>query len=411
MMYEHGMHLPFVLAELERLGEEAGSRIRSRQKALLLREICLMKEPSRRALVHRLGLRSSSVSSTLDDLLTTGLVMEVGRQTKNDRGRPRLILAPNMDSRVAISLYVEHLRLCGGIVNLEEKILLEQEVLIPKNAGSDEFLQAFEELVALLLRSVPPETTILGVAFSPVGAVDRESKRWINCNRWPNVHDVDFTPLEEKFGLPVIIRRNLETLLGYEVQTTREYQNANIVLFHWGYGIGSAYSHEGVVMETERGNYSGIGHTLINPQSQKRCQCGALGCLEAEAAIWALLPQYNAADPGNDVKQDDGYYELLSRALFGNIPFLDEAVQAVRIGLYNLCKMLSPEYVLFLSPFASNHKLVNTLKECVESSFPHEVHYEPEFRVLGGSFRGSLYANVYPLFREELQRIIGGAGD
>ena len=399
------MHLPFVLAELERLGEDDGSRAQSRHRALLFREICLMSEPSHRALVHRLGLRSSSVSAGLENLIEAGLVREVGRQNKSDRGRPRILLAPSMNSRVAISLYVEHLRLCGGVVNLEEQVLVEREIGIPKNAGVPEFLHAFEELVSLLLGFVPAEAKVLGIAFSPVGAVHQDESLWVNCNRWPQVHDVDFGPIGEKLGLPIVVRRNLETVLDYEIQTSKEYQEADVALFHWGYGIGSAYSHNGVVLETERGNYSGVGHMVINPASKKRCQCGALGCLEAEAAIWSLLPQFKTLEPGAR-EEDDGYYELLSRAILGDDRFLREAVDAVQLGLHNLCKMLSPDYVLFLSPFASNNALVKLLRERVESSFPDEVHYEPVFRVVGGSFRSSLFANVYPLFRSELRTLI-----
>ena len=399
------MHLPFFLAELERIGEKENGKAGIRHRALILREICLMAEPSHRAVVHRLGIRSSSVSAALEDLMKTGLVAEVGRTSTTDRGRPRVLLATQSSSRVGISIYVEHLQLRGGVVNLEEEVLFERSVSLAKDSDRSAFVHTFEKLVRTLIGMVPPESKVLGIAFSPIGAVDEKSQRWINCNRWHGVHDVDFAALEERLGLPIIIRRNLETVLDYEIQTTREYQVSNVALFHWGYGIGSAYANNGVVLETERGNYSGVGHLVINPNSKKRCQCGARGCLEAEAAIWALLPQFAQLEPGAR-EEDDGYYELLSRAMLRQEPFLQEAVRAVQMGLHNLCKIFSPDFVLFLSPFASNPELVKILKETVESSFPDEVHYEPAFRVIGGSFRSSLYANVYPLFRRELQKLI-----
>jgi transcriptional regulator of PTS gene len=396
-----------MIAELERLGEENGRAAGARHRALLLREICLMSEPSHRALVHRLGLRSSTVSATIEELVACNLVGEAGRQATNDRGRPRVILAPNMDSRVAISLYVEHLRLCGGIVNLEERVLVERDVPIPKNADATGFASVFVDLVRLLRRQVPPHAEVLGVAFSPVGSVNRVHKRWNNCNRWPAIRDIDFVQLERELGCPIIVRRNLETILDYELQTSLEYRDHNVALFHWGYGIGSAYSQAGRVLETERENYSGVGHTVIDSRSKKRCQCGALGCLEAQAAIWALMPQFNEIAPGAR-EEDHGYDELLARAFSDDVPFLKEALEAVLVGLRNLCKMLSPDYVLFLSPFASNQEVVARLRDCVENSFPHEVRYEPRFRVIGKSFRGALFANVYPLFRAELRRLIVG---
>lgn len=398
------MHIPFILAELERIGADETARVRTRQRAQVLREICLMPQPTRRTLIKRLGLRSSTVSATLDSLMRDGLVVEAGRQVATDRGRPRQIIALEANSCVAISVYVEHLTLCGGVVNLAEEVLTEEAVSIPKSADTAEFLTAFEALVRSLVRAVPRGSRVLGVAFSPIGAVDRRNKFWVSCNRWPSIANIDFNHLEESIGLPLIVRRNLETILDYEIQTAVEYQDKRVSLFSWGYGIGSAYSHLGTVLETERGNFSGVGHMVINPLSAKRCQCGALGCLEAEAAVWALLSRFNEIEPGAR-EEDDGYYEIVSRALLRDVPFLQEAVAAVRTGLHNLCKLYSPDYVLFLSPFASNRRLTEMLRECVERSFPDEVHYEPEFRVIGASFRGCLFANVYPLFRAELQRV------
>lgn len=341
----------------------------------------------------------------MDDLLSANLISELGVMNTSDRGRPRKIFGPNTNSRVVISIYIEHFRLCGGVVNLEEQIIAEQEVCVPQNSSGEDFVGLFVGLVQSLQSMVPSDSTILGVAFSPVGAVDRQMKRWISCNRWPQLQDVEFEVLEGTLGLPIFIRRNLETVLDYEIQTNHEYLSSNVVLFHWGYGIGYSYSYKGAVVETERGNYSGVGHMVINPNSEKRCQCGARGCLEAEAAIWALLPQFHTLQPG----PDDGYYKQLSKAILGDEPFLKEAVSAVQVGLYNVCKMFSPDYLLFLSPFSSNRDLVALLKNSAESSFPDPVHYQPTFRVIGKNFRASVYANAYPLFRREIRKLIAEA--
>ncbi len=392
-------------AEVERLSNREDLKVRSRQKAAILKEIYLMPEPSRRAIVKSLGIRSSTISALIDELIESKAIQETGRQT-NERGRPRLNLALGSNSRIILSIYAEHFQLIGGLVNLEEQVISEAVIPIPKETTSAEFIQIFDNMIEQLLALVPENAKLVGVAFSPLGTVNASNNQWSKVSRWPNIEKVDFNYITEKYGLPVKLRRNIETILDYEIQTTREFWNKDIALFHWGYGVGSSFASKGQVIDTERGNYTGIGHTLVNPDSSQKCHCGALGCLESEAAIWSLLPQYAQIDPR--VLQDvDKTYEILADAFSEKYPFFKEAMNAIKIGLYNLCKIYSPDYVLFLSPFARNSNIVATLKRTTETSFPKATNFEPEFRVIDGDYRGALYANVYPFIRDELLEIIG----
>ncbi len=221
----------------------------------------------------------------------------------------------------------------------------------------------------------------------------------------PHLKDISFSYIEEKYRIPVKIRRNIETILVYEIQTNREFRGKNVALFHWGYGIGSAFASKGNVIDTQHGSFTGIGHTLINPSSSKRCHCGALGCLEAEAAIWSLLPKYAEYDP-RVLNDRDKTYEILADSFSDRFTFYSEALSAAQTGLYNLCKIYSPDFVLFLSPFARNKKVVDSLRKTAETSFPGETGFEPVFKVIDGNYRGALFANVYPFIRKELLKIV-----
>ncbi len=140
------MHLSFMQAELDRLSNRKELKIRSQQKATILREIGLMKEPSRRAIVKSLSIRSSTISSIIDDLIDSGVVKENGRQV-NDRGRPRLNLAIASDSRFIISIYAEHFQLIGGLVNLQEKVFSETVIEVPQETECEAFINLFDNMI------------------------------------------------------------------------------------------------------------------------------------------------------------------------------------------------------------------------------------------------------------------------
>lgn len=396
---------PFLKAELYDLSRRNEVSLRSRQKARILTEVYRNHPCTRRRISTQLALRRGTVSEILRELLAVGLIRETVSPSSVKPGRPSSLLFPNIDRYVTLSFYVEGLRLRGGIVNLAEQIIGEDEVVLPREATGSDFVEAFIRLWHMLEAKTPQHSEVLAGAFSPVGAVNSEHKVWLSCNRWPQVKSIEFKEIEQRLGSWISIRRNLETVLAYEISRNPQYQSKRTALLHWGYGIGSAFSYAGTVLQTERGSSTGLGHVVVNSESTKKCQCGVLGCLEAEAALWALVPalqELGIGAPEDCVDRPDVLAELTPERPGA---FAD-ALTAVEHGVRILCKIYSPDHVLFLSPLAENHHVIERLRAAVQHSVPTTVEEAPSFRVVGTTFHGCLYANVHPVFERQLRHVI-----
>lgn len=107
----------------------------------------------------------------------------------------------------------------------------------------------------------------------------------INIKEW-----VDF-PLKkriaEDFGLPVFLENDVKALAlgeGY-LGNAKNYKNYIAVVVSTGIGGGIVLN--GNLLEGRLGNAGHVGHVIVEPKGRK-CGCGALGCVEAEASGVAI---------------------------------------------------------------------------------------------------------------------------
>ncbi len=396
---------PFVLKELESYINNVDLGIRSKYRANIIYEIFRSGSVSRSSLESHLKLRRGTISSVIQELEHIGLVKEEKPSTPPGQGRPRIILSLNSERFVVLSFYIEGLRLRGGIVSLNEDLLYENELKIPKNADGAEFIDSFVRLWGVLVANCPPGAEIVAGSFSPVGCVQSDEKIWISTNRWHSVRNVDFRQVEKLVGHTIILRRNLEAILSYEISRNPEYAKNRTVLIHWGYGIGSAYSYDGDVLKNERGTYTGIGHIQVNPNSTRQCQCGEMGCLEAESALWSLLPCIAELQVESTEEAVDRP-EILSGLSPDAHECFESAMRYFQIGLKSLCKIFAPDHLLFLSPLSNNRYVSDLIVQTVQTAFPESFQYKPTINDIGTSFHSCMYANAQPIIKATLERLI-----
>jgi predicted NBD/HSP70 family sugar kinase len=395
---------PFVLNELDQHILNNDLSIRSKYKTLIIKEVFEKNDVSRVSLEKGLKLRRGTILSVINELLEIGIIIEA-KQKNHKQGRPSLLLVPNPDKYVVLSFYIEGLLLRGGIVNLNEEVLFEHDIPIDKNADSQEFIKQFITLWQFLDEKRPKNSIIVSGAFSAIGCVQSDSKIWISTNRWPFIRDIDFKKIEKIVGNEIRLRRNLETVLAYELSRNLVYTKNKTTLIHWGYGIGSAYSYNGEVLKTERGTYTGLGHIQINPNSTKKCQCGDMGCVEAEAALWSIIPcidELKNLAPEEAVER----YDVLSNLNPTKHDCFNSALNYFGAGLKILLKIYSPDYILFLSPFTQNKFVMSLIENVVSETFPATFDYRPAVIGIGTSFYSSIFANAQPLIKETLEALI-----
>lgn len=218
---------------------------------------------------------------------------------------------------------------------------------------------------------------------------------------------IDFAVLERYSPyVPIHVRRNLETVLSYQLTTHPKYRQGGTGLFHWGYGIGFAYAHDGRLIESDFGRFGDVGHTRVYPDSNKLCRCGARGCLEADAALWALLPALHQTEPA---LADESYEfsSLLKGEWVLNLPEVQHALEAVKLSLVNTLRMFHPNRILMIGPFMENHVIASQVTRHLEDSLPPYVDpHDFQTTVVSDAFAGCLYANAYPFFTSALRSML-----
>lgn len=103
----------------------------------------------------------------------------------------------------------------------------------------------------------------------------------------PMVDDFDNINLKEEIqsylGLPVILEKDVNALLLYEIDRLQLEKEGIIVGIFLGTGLGNVFSIDGKIYRGFSGSASELGHIPV-PGFDEDCGCGKKGCIELKAS-------------------------------------------------------------------------------------------------------------------------------
>jgi predicted NBD/HSP70 family sugar kinase len=394
-----------LLSSIDRVHEGAPHRVKDEEKALLYREICTGRLPTRQGLARRLDLRPSSVSEAVQELVDDGLVVEQQARPKGKTGRPQLILSPRADRFLAISVYVDSRELKGVLVTLREEVLAEEVRALPENAGNREVSAAVLDLLKRLRARAPEGAELAGAGLSLPGTVNSRTRTWVRVARWPRLADLDFTNLEGRIDFPVVLRRMNEAELAYFLDCTPQARAGTTLLLHWGFGIGSAAAFHGELLTSSLGRFGEIGHARIGSDADAPCLCGLRGCLETVAALWALFPFLTEA-LGELPEDERELAPLLGNPRLLALPQFEKALSAVIEALVLLAVIFFPDTVLLAGPFTENPGLLRRLSDRLRRALPDYARSSITITAIPGGMPGCRRGGANPIFRQALARAL-----
>ena len=394
-----------LLASIDRVHEGAPHRVKDEEKALLFREICVGKSPTRQGLARRLDIRPSSVSEAVQELVDDRLVLETHAPLKGRSGRPQLILSPRHDRYVAISIYIDSRELKGVLVTLQEEVIAEEVSVLPPRTGKREMTAAILNLLKRLHACVPEGSELAGAGLSLIGTVNLRTRTWMSAARWPSLHDLDLSLLEAQVDFPLIIRRTNEAELEYFLDCNPRTRGTSALLFHWGFGIGSAVAFRGTILTSSLGRFGEIGHTPSLRASDAICLCGSRGCLETVAALWSLMPVLKAR-LGSVPEDEKEFAPLLGDAGLLRMPEIGTALGAVQDALLVLSMIFYPDWIILSGPFTENPSVFRTLTEGLQRALPEYARGASSFTVIPAGMPGCRRGGANPLFRQALARAL-----
>jgi glucokinase len=211
-------------------------------------------------------------------------------------------------------------------------------------------------LLELLQSSSLNLSDCLGLALSLPSLVDFNRGRVASTNdKYADALSIDLGGwCRDCLGLPLAIENDARAALRGEHLCGAAAGYSDVLLLTIGTGIGSALLIDGLPFRTrclQGGNLG--GHIPVSTHGRK-CTCGAIGCMEAEASSWSL-PAIVAGWPGVDESALNGLPSINFKELFrfadaGDAvahQVLDHCIHVWAVGTVGLVHAYGPERIVF----------------------------------------------------------------
>jgi predicted NBD/HSP70 family sugar kinase len=274
------------------------SRMGRLNKRALIRQLQKAGVASRADLARALGMSQPTAGKIVDELLALKVLEEVeaagdtgcGNGAAAQLGRPgrQLRLNRSQPSFLGIQLGITETWLAELTLGATDKDDWQMSFRLP--AGADP-ATAWERQLRAAAKKLGARK-FLGVLLSVPGVVDESASRILFS---PNIH------WSEKAVLPDIIRRlwNAPVLLVQEEYALALGHHVNqpghddFLLVDFGDGVGGAVLVGGKPLASPLPIRGEIGHTPVLG-NQRKCGCGATGCMETLVSVRGLLESFSA---------------------------------------------------------------------------------------------------------------------
>jgi len=265
------------------------------------------------------GLARSTIAQRVDQLISEGLIAEVGEAVSTG-GRPPTMLGFKADSGVVLvaDLGATHSRL--AVCDLVAHPLAETSREIEISQGPEAILNwVLEEFGNLLAEAGQSKEDVRGIGIGVPGPVDFAAGRAVHPPIMPGWDDYPIRDhLVDVYGVPVLVDNDVNIMALGEYWAMHPKVD-DFIFVKVGTGIGSGLIIGGNLQRGARGAAGDIGHVQAG-SADVMCGCGNPDCLEASAG--------GAAIARNLSKQREvaGSREVVALVQAGD----HDAIQAVR---------------------------------------------------------------------------------
>ena len=327
--------------------------MREMNRALVLDMIRRDSTVSRSDLARRSMLTKPTVSAIVGDLISEGLVHEVGfDESRSRKGRRSMLLELNAAAAAFVGIHLGVRHTSVAVADARGRIRATR--VIESFAG--QFPRAVRAL-PLVVKEVLGEAKLSrsrleGVGVAIPGLVDQATG---TCVIAPNLRFYDVpvrAKLAETFQAPTAVRNITHAAAIAEGRLGAARGVRSFVWVYVGSGIGAAIVVEGRVVYGQRGFSGELGHCAV-VDNGIQCGCGGKGCLETVASGTAIEAAARSGvgamhRTGRNTKAIDAHQVAL--AAHSGDPearrILARAGDYLGMGISYLLNLLNPEMVV-----------------------------------------------------------------
>lgn len=276
----------------------------------------------------------STVLKGIDELLKQGLIIEAGIG-ESQGGRKPIWLAVNPDGGYFIGIEFYARRIFSVVLNLTGEKIYRNKTDIEPDSDSTAILQAINSVIKEMLDFLGSAASkVFGIGIGVPGQINKQagiSIEYGHIHGWSNIRIKD--EIEKTFDIPTYIENNTK-VMALAHKWLKPYGETEDFLFLCiRSGIGMACMLNDRLYLGKNNNAGEIAHFAL-PNSNRRCYCGKIGCLDMEASNDAILSKIREG-----IKV--GRFARLS-AMVDNPDAIDmdTFVQAVKMGYDDAMELL-----------------------------------------------------------------------
>ena len=259
---------------------------RGHNRSLVLQTLLHQDGLSRADIARETGLTRVTISDLVSELLSAGLVREVGQREDARPGKPATLLEFNTDASHVIGLDLsDHTTFRGAVMRLDGSVVARSETALAGRKGA-EAVALVEALISELVAST--DRPLLGIGIGSPGVVDLAG----TVLSAPNLawHDLPLQrDLEARYGVPVVVANDANAAALAEHSFGGA--SGDMMLIAIGHGVEGGLVLGGRSLFGSRYAAGEIGHVTVGTDGGPTCACGKQGCLEA----WLSAPRLEEA--------------------------------------------------------------------------------------------------------------------
>ncbi len=235
------------------------------------------------------SLSTPKVNSVLAELMEDGIVKEYGKVDTAGGRRPTIYgLEANSCFFIGVDVKQDYVNL--GISDLQSNLQKTQYNLAYELKNDQQSLEQLCQLIEEFIKqSKVPKNKILGLCLNLTGRINHRtgySYSFFNFQEEPlsNV-------LESRLGMKVYLENDSRAMAVGEFNFGSVKDEQNVLFINLDHGIGMGVMIDGAIYYGKSGFAGEFGHLPVY-NNEIICHCGKKGCLETEAAGWALVRKF-----------------------------------------------------------------------------------------------------------------------
>lgn len=363
--------------------------LQSMNRSLILNIIRKYQNVSRAQIAKKTGLKPSTVTNIVNDLIEDTLVVEKG-YVDNGVGRKSIQLSLNTQLYRILAVRLTRHHILFGIFDLN---LNDYEIIKYRIDLDNDPLAILEELKLKIKATFEkyPNYKYIGIGVSVPGPFIKGEKNLIYLSNFSKWREIDIQEyLQKCFNLPVRMVHDAKAGALCEWWLDTPFlDKGSLIYLAAGQGIGAGLIVDGEVLNGSLGILGEIGHTSINFDG-KKCKCGNVGCLETYASTIAILDRKDELLKNGKYKNtlltlnsniDDYFNALLSKDRLAERIF-KEAVGYLAVGIVNIINSYNPDIIIIGDEYSkASDKLLKLLSPLIKDRVIPEVFEKTQIRI------------------------------